>query len=57
MYPSHTCGSITALFAAPGSLGDDDLFEVGQLSQVGGDAASLRFGALLPGAVDGRGRV
>ncbi len=38
-----------------GRLGDDDLFKVAQLCQVGGDAADLRFGALLPRAVDRRG--
>lgn len=52
---SDTCGSIGAFLAAPRSFGNDDLFEVAQLCQVVGDAADLRFGALLPRAVDGRG--
>ena len=52
--PSRTCRSVWAFFAAPWSFGDDDLFKVAQLCQVGGDAADLCFGALLPGAVDRR---
>lgn len=52
--PSRTCRSVWAFFAAPWSFGDDDLFKVAKLCQVGGDAADLCFGALLPGAVDRR---
>lgn len=51
------CGSVGALFATPWSFGNDDLFKVTQLRQVGGDAAGLGFGALLPGTVDRRGVV
>ena len=53
--PPQTCFSVGALLAAPGLFGNDDLFKVGQLRQVAGDAARLGFGALFPGAVDGRG--
>lgn len=56
-FSSHTCGFIWAFFATPWSFGNDDLFKVAQLCQVGGDAADLCFGALLPRAVDRRGGI
>lgn len=55
LFSLYTCGSVRAFFATPRPFGNDDLFKVAQLCQVGGDAADLCFGALLPRAVDRRG--